>query len=123
MEQMHQKNPQNETDKAQQTVVAFIHALNDEDFDLARHYVTEDLLFVGVLGTREGADAYFSDMKEMKLKYTIRKVFADTNEVCLLYDIMISGVTIFACGWYRLTNDKISSFDVIFDPRSLLQDS
>lgn len=120
---MHQENSQKEADKAQQTVVAFIHALNDEDFDAARHYVTDDLLFVGVLGTREGADAYFSDMKEMKLKYTIRKVFADTNEVCLLYDIMISSVTIFACGWYRLTNDKINSFDVIFDPRPLLQDS
>lgn len=110
--------------KAKETVLSFINALNDENFDAARRYVHDDLSFVGVLGTRDGADAYFADMKKMKLKYDVKKIVADNEDVCLFYDIAMGGdVTVFASGWYQVENDKISSFKVIFDPRPLLEGS
>lgn len=112
---------QQTTTNAKETVLAFINALNAEDFTAAREYAQEDLTFVGVLGTRNGADAYFADMSRMKLKYDVKKVFVDGDDVCLLYDIAMGDKIIFSCGWYQLINNKINSFRVVFDPRPLLE--
>lgn len=51
---------------SKQIVLSFIDAMNKFDYAKARSYVTDDLNFVGVLGTRNGADAYFSDMRKMR---------------------------------------------------------
>ena len=107
--------------EAKEVVLAFIDAINDEDFEKARTYVTHDLQFVGVMGTRNGADAYFNDMQKMKFKYDVKKSVAEDNDVCLLYDIDMGGKTIFSIGWYQLEDGKIKSFKVVFDPRPLLE--
>lgn len=118
---MIQNNISGSKSQGKQTVLAFIDALNKEDFKAARSYVQEDLTFIGVLGTRDGAEAYFKDMEKMKLKYEIKKVFEDGNDVCLIYDIDLGGLTVFACGWYQLVDGKISNFRVVFDPRLALE--
>ncbi|SFE97721.1 SnoaL-like domain-containing protein [Chitinophaga sp. CF118] len=118
---MTQNTSQLQENNTKETVLSFINALNVEDFKAARKLVSEDLIFIGVLGTRNGAEAYFSDMEKMKLKYEIKKVFADGDDACLLYNINMGSVTVFASGWYQLANGKISSFKVVFDPRPLLE--
>ena len=102
------------------TVMSFIKHLNDEDFKAARKCVDDDLKFDGVMGSRDGADAYFQDMEKMKFKYHVIKTFADGDDVCLFYDVDMGGTTIFTCGWYRLEHNKIVSLKVVFDPRPLL---
>lgn len=109
------------TANSKQTVLAFIKALNEEDFTAAQKYTSDDLKFIGVMGTRNGADAYFSDMKKMKLKYDVQKAFADGHDVCLWYDIDMGGQKIFSSGWYHLHDHKIDWFKVLFDPRPLLE--
>ena len=47
---------------ARATVLSYIDSLNKEDFDAARQLVTDDMVFKGVLGTREGAEVYMQDM-------------------------------------------------------------
>ena len=106
---------------AGEIVMSCINALNKEDFKTARKYTTEDFSFVGVLGSRNGAAAYFSDMEKMKLKYNVKKVFVNGDDVCLLYDLTMSGITIFGCGWYHVEGDKINSLKVVFDPRPILE--
>lgn len=106
---------------SKEIVLAFIDALNRADFQTARKYVTEDLKFVGVLGSREGADAYFPDMEHMRLKYDVKKALAEGNDVCLFYDITMGSVTVFCAGWYQLSGGKIRSFRVVFDPRPVLE--
>ena len=106
---------------AKETVLSFIKALNEEDFKTARKYANEDLAFVGVLGSRNGAEAYFSDMERMKIKYSIQKAIAEGDDVCLLYDLVLDGTNIFGCGWYQLVNGKISTIKVVFDPRPILE--
>jgi predicted ester cyclase len=103
-----------------QTVVTFLDALNKEDFQEARNCCTEEITFVGVLGSRDGREAYFKDMEKMKFKYDIRKIFSDGNDVCVLYEIKMGEHLIFSCGWYQLLNGKINSIRVVFDPRPLL---
>ena len=106
---------------AKQVVMSCVNAINREDFKTARQYASDDMSFVGVLGSRQGAEAYFKDMERMRLKYDVKKVFADANDVCLFYDLAIAGVTIFGCGWYQVADGKIQSLKVIFDPRPILE--
>lgn len=105
---------------AKETVLAFLKALTDQDFDTAKKYANNDLKFIGVMGTRNGADVYFKDMAHMKFKYDIKKVFADGNDVSVWYDIDMGSKIIPSSGWYELRNGKISSIKVLFDPRPLL---
>lgn len=98
-------------------------AINEEDFETAKKLVHDDFKFEGALGSRDGADAYFRDMEKMKLKYDIKKIFADANDVCVFYNLEMSGVSVFCCGWYQVVHDKIKSLKVVFDPRPVLQSS
>lgn len=106
---------------AREIVLSCVDALNREDFKAARQYLSDDLSFDGVLGCRRGADAYLMDMKRMRLRYDVKKAFAEADDVCLLYDLAISGTTLFVCGWYQVKLGKIRSLKVVFDPRPLLQ--
>ncbi len=106
---------------SEKVVLTFINALNDEDFTTAGKQLAPGMKFDGVMGSRDSADAYINDMKHMKFKYQVKKVFADNDDVCLFYDINMGNATIFSCGWYHLVNDKINSLKVVFDPRPLLE--
>jgi len=105
---------------AKDTVLAFIDAMNKGDFKTARSYVTPNMDFIGVMGSRHGADAYFADMEKMKFKYEIKKVFTNGEDVCLWYNIDMGKKTITSAGWYHLVDGKIAEFNVLFDPRPLL---
>ena len=107
--------------KAKEVVLSFLDALNDEDYESAKKLVTDDMQFKGVLGERDGADAYFADMEKMRLQYDILKVFEDEKDVCVFYNIDMSGKTVFCCGWYHVEEGKIDSIRVIFDPRPVLE--
>jgi len=104
-------------------ILSFIQAINAEDFAAARTYVNDDMKFIGVLGSRDGADTYLSDMAKMKFKYTVKKVFADDGDVCLFYNIDMGKATAFSCGWYHFVNGKIDTIRVLFDPRPVIEAS
>jgi len=107
---------------AKKVVLSFIKALNDSNFDAARAWLDDEMLFEGVMGSRHGADDYIKDMKKMKFKYAVQKVFADGDDVCLWYDItMQQGLEVFSSGWYKVEDGKINSFKVLFDPRPVLE--
>lgn len=108
--------------RANEIVLGFIRALNEEDFKKAQNYVTDDMKFDGVLGKRDGADAYFKDMQKMRLKYDILQSYADENGAAVFYHITMDGKKIFTAGWYQLENGKIKNIRVVFDPRTLLAD-
>ncbi len=116
-------NLQHTENKAKETVLSFIKVINEEEFDMGREYINEDLSFIGVMGSRTGADTYINEMKGLKIKYKIEKAFVDGDDVCLIYDLLMNGITIYGCGWYHLINGKISSIKVVFDPRSLLKNA
>lgn len=106
---------------AKDIVMSYVKALNDEDFKTARRYVSDNMSFVGPLATVNGADAYFKDMERMRIKFEIKKVLVDGNDVCLLYDFNTGPKTLYGCGWYHLENGKISSLRAVFDPRPILE--
>ncbi len=105
---------------AKEIVTSFVEALNNEDFKTARNYVSDDMVFAGVLASRNGADKYFKDIEKMKMKYEIKKVL-DGNDVCILSDVSMQSVSMFTCSWYKVKNGKINSLKVVFDPRPALE--
>ncbi len=110
-------------DSPKQVIMSYIKSLNEGDFKMARTYVSDDLTFQGPLASRQGAEVYFNEMKQMRLKYDIKKVFVEEDDVCVLYDFSMGTLTLFGCGWYHIENGKIKSFRVIFDPRPLIESS
>lgn len=110
-----------EASRAENVVMACVDAINREEFREAKQYVSDDFSFIGVLGSRNGAEAYFLDMERMRLKYSIKKSFADEQDVCLFYDLSISGKMIFGSAWYHVEDGRILSLRVVFDPRPLLE--
>jgi len=106
---------------AKNIVTRFIESLNQEDFDTALTLLDKDMTFEGVLGTRNGADTYMSDMRKMKLKYRIKELMTNGDNVAVFYDIQMGGKDIFSAGWYQVHKGKIQRFRVVFDPRPLLE--
>ncbi len=108
---------------AEEIVLDFINDLNKEDFESARKRVSDNMSFKGVLGSREGGDVYIREMGQMKMKYQLKMVFTNGDDVCVMYDFTQGGKTLPGCGWYHLEEGKIRTLTVIFDPRPLLEGS
>lgn len=108
---------------AKDTVLSFIDTLNNMDFKTARDYVSDDISFSSPLGVREGVESYIGDMERLKIKFDVKKVFVDGNDICLLYDFNAGSINLFGCGWYQVENGKIRSLKVVYDPRSILESS
>ena len=106
---------------AQDVVMSCVSAINPRGFQRPRQFAADDMSFVGVMGSRQGGDIYFKDMERMRLNYDVKKVFVDGSDVCLFYDLAISTVNIFVVAWYQVTNGKIQSLKVVFDPRTVLE--
>ncbi len=100
----------------------FIQYLNEENFDKAESCLDPEFKFTGVLGSRENASVYISDMKQMKFKYQILQTFTAGEDICFWYNIDMGKKNIPASGWYEVINGKIRSLRVLFDPRPLLAD-
>jgi hypothetical protein len=95
-------------------------ALNDGDYQSAKEYVSEDIEHIGTLGSRHGATPYLDEIDHLHLKFHIEQILAEEDDVCVMYDLKTSGITISACGWFKVKADKVISLRVAFDPRAVL---
>lgn len=107
-------------DYAMTIVLDFIKALNKEDYKKARTFLSDYVIFTGVLTSRNGAANYLQDLERMKIKYAIKKVFMEGSDICLIYDLTISGLSIYACGVYEVVAGKIGAVRMVYDPRQVL---
>ncbi len=98
-----------------ETVLSYIHALNGKDYDTARSLVADDFSFRSPVMEIATPEEYFRQMRQLMIRYEIRKAFADGEDVCLFYDYTAGGKTLFGCGWYRLKGGKISSLRILSD--------
>ena len=108
------------TDSTKQVVLGLAKALNDENYEAARRYVSDSMTYIGPFGSRNGADEYLHEMERVHLKFDILKIVAEDEDVCVMYDITVADTTLFACGWFRVEAGTVRSMRVTFDPRPLL---
>jgi hypothetical protein len=107
------------SDEAKLVVLRLGTAINEENFQAARTCVADDMRYEGPFGTRVGAEAYLAEIERLGLKFHVLRIFAEQEDVCVLYNIETAGVTLFACGWFQIKDGKVGSLKVTFDPRPL----
>jgi limonene-1,2-epoxide hydrolase len=100
----------------------FQQALGKGDFTAARHLLHHNLSFRGPLDTFHKPEPYLEALKKLHpiiQRIDSLKMFADGNDVCVLYDMVTNTPigTAFVCEWYQVKGDKISSVRIVFDAR------
>ena len=108
------------SDSDSRTVVeSYISALDRQSYDEALEHLHERVRIRGPAGETFGKPLDFIEMlRKYKGKYDIKKIFVDGGDVCVLYDLMTSGPTVFMSSWYQVREGKIVSIQTLFDPRA-----
>ena len=103
---------------ARETVLSYIEAMGNRDYATVRNYLADNVRVKGPSGEAfRSPNEFLNMMQQQSGKYDIKKVFADGNDVCLLYDFITPKVTTFFCSWYQVKEGKITSIQTVFDPR------
>lgn len=109
--------PKNEN--AKEVVMAYIAALDGRDYAAAERLLNSSIRVKGPAGEGFNNPKQFLEMlQKFKGKYDVKKVFADGDDVCVLYDFVASNATVFMCSWYGVKDGKIASIQTVFDPRA-----
>jgi limonene-1,2-epoxide hydrolase len=114
---------------AKEIVMEFIDALERKDFKTVRSYISDNISVLAPgpveLTTFNRAEPFATYLEHANLpRLEIKKEFADSNDVCLLYEMNYREppVTTFVCGWFHVNDEgKISSLRFVLDPRTLFQ--
>lgn len=102
-----------------EVVMAYIDALDRQEYEAAMNHLHEDVRIRGPAGETFGKPYDFIEMlRKHRGKYDIKRAFADGDDVCLLYDLKTKGPTVFMSSWYRVDDGKIASIHTVFDPRA-----
>jgi hypothetical protein len=113
------------TKSAKEIVMEYLQALVERrDFKSARTYLKDDISYVSPLNSFDRVEPYLKYNEHLKLpKFDIKKIFADDQDVCLLYEMNYGEppVKIFVSLWARVDGGKISSIRLAFDPRPFVQ--
>jgi SnoaL-like domain len=102
---------------AREVVMSYIKAMDGQDYDAARNYLSNNVLVKGPAGEAfRNLDEFVSMMKKFPGKYDMKKIFVDRNDVCLLYNFVTPTAATFFCSWYQVKDGKIISIQTVFDP-------
>ncbi len=101
---------------AKNVVLDYIKALDEQDYDAARSYLKDRLPVTGPGEGFDSADRFIAMLRSYHSRYQVKKIFADGDEACVLYDLATAGATVFMCSWYRVEDEKIASIRSVFDP-------
>ena len=107
---------------AKEIVEQYKEAMSKGDFAAARKLLHDDLVFQGPIDTFNKADDYIATSKKLAniiQRIDVKKVFADGNDVCVLYDMVTNtpAGTAFIVEWYQIRGDKIGALRAVFDAR------
>jgi limonene-1,2-epoxide hydrolase len=102
---------------AKEIVMEFIEALERKDFKAVRTYISDNISVVAPgpveLTTFNQAEPFATYLEHANLpRLEIKKEFADSNDVCLLYEMNYREppVTTFVCGLFHVNDDGKISF-------------
>ena len=117
---------QNKSAKSpKEIVLEYLQALIERrDFKAARSYLKDDVSYVSPLNSFDGVEPYLKYNESLRLpKPDIKKVFADGDDVCLIYEMTLATppVTFPVSFWAHVDGGKISSIRLVFDPRPFIQ--
>ena len=99
-------------------VLAYIKALDNREYDSAMSYLKDGIT---VRGNSEESfnkpEEFIEMLRRFRGRYDVKKVLADGEDVCLLYNFETPVATALMCSWYMVEDGKIASIQTVFDPR------
>jgi hypothetical protein len=102
-----------------EVVMSYIEALDKRRYDEAMSLLNEGVRIKGPAGETFGRPLDFIEMlKKYRGRYNIKRVFADGEDVCVLYDLATTGETVYMSSWYKVKDGRIASIETVFDPRA-----
>jgi hypothetical protein len=102
-----------------EVVMAYIGALDDQRYDEALGLLLDDVRIRGPAGETFGKPLDFIEMlRKYRGRYDVKKVFADGDDVCVLYDLVTTSATVFMSSWYEVKAQRIAVIQSVFDPRA-----
>ena len=103
-----------------EAVLSYIRALDNGEYEKALEYLNDKVRIRGPAGETFGKPLDFIEMlRKYRGRYSIKKVFVDGEDVCVLYDLATTGPTLYMSSWYQVKNGRITSIETIFDPSAL----
>ena len=105
--------------KPKEVVMSYIEALDNQRYEEAMSFLHDSVRIRGPAGETFGKPLDFIEMlRKYRGRYDVKKVFADGEDVCVLYDLVTTRSTVFMSSWYQVKNRKIVSIQTVFDPRA-----
>jgi len=100
--------------------VSYIEACGRGDFDAVAPLLAPDVRFRGPARVIEGAAPYVAVLRQLGTIWagsTVRKVFADGADVCVVYDFVSDtpAGAVPAVEWVRVEEGKIRSIELFYD--------
>ena len=107
--------------RPKEVVMSYIGALDSQKYEEAMSLLHENVRIRGPAGETFGKPLDFVRMlRKYRGKYDVKKVFADGEDVCVLYDLATNGPTVYMSSWYTVKEGKIASIETVFDPRAFV---
>jgi ketosteroid isomerase-like protein len=107
---------------AVEIVQSFKQALAKGDVAAARRWLHDDLSFRGPIDAFDAPEPYLAALAKLHPiveRVEVRKLFADEEDVCLLYDMVTRtpAGTAFIAEWLTVRGERIASIRTVFDAR------
>src|SRR5258708_3593301 len=91
-------------------------------FAPGQRVVQKNLSFHDPIDTFDSPEPYLDSLKKLHhivQRVDVKKVFADGDDVCVLYDMVTNtpAGTAFIAEWFHVKGEKIAAIRVVFDAR------
>ena len=116
-------------ESALETVNRFYGTTNNRDADGVGRLVADDIRFVGPLMATTGAEAYVEINRQLlpsHLAMRMKGQFENGDQVCSIYEMDLrtpdgGSLTVEMADWITVTDGKISSQRIYYDPRKFAE--
>jgi limonene-1,2-epoxide hydrolase len=108
------------TNDPKSIALAYIDACGRKDFDAVGRVLAADVTFTGPASKLAGAAAYIAVLRRVGavwVRSDVRKVFADGNDVCVIYDFVSDtpAGAVPTVEWLRIEDGRVASIRLYFD--------
>jgi SnoaL-like domain len=96
----------------------YIETVGRKEFDALAPMLHPELDGSGNIAPTRGADAWIAALRNLSpvlVRNEIRKVFAEGNEACILYDFVTTVCPVPCAEWLTFEGDRIRSIYFLFD--------
>lgn len=90
------------TSSTKEVVLGLGKAMNDQNYEAARRYVSDDMKYVDPFGSRDGAEVYLNELEHLRLKFDIQEISLTTKTYACCTTALSRGLRDLPVAGFRL---------------------